>query len=174
MRMIQGSSQYHSKDRRNRRERNPQKIFLADICHYWCYSTGQTCLVFCLLIIQKDLCVAMSKREWEWNIFSCFTEREDNSHNNTQGVFKSVQLKPGLLPIKLMLISLVLMLMHKHIIEERMRGTKAIPALDVADKELSIVQLSDNNTLHWEGIQFLSRSFCWKKELKVEAVHDCI
>lgn len=34
------------------------------------------------------------------------------------------------------------MLMHKHFVEERMRGTKAIPALDTADKKLLIVQLS--------------------------------
>lgn len=83
-------------------------------------------------------------KESETKTFFSVSQRENKSHNNTQEerVFKSTQLKPGLLPTKLMLISLMLMLMHKHVIEERMRGTKAIPTLDTADKKLSIVWIS--------------------------------
>lgn len=53
----------------------------------------------------------LSVKEHENKTLLPVSQRENVSHNDTQErVFKSVQLKPGLLPIKLRLISLMLML----------------------------------------------------------------
>lgn len=70
-------------------------------------------------------------------IFFFFPQREEKSPTILfKESFQEHSAQTWIATIKLMLISLMPMLMHKHVIEERMRGTKAILALDTADKEL--------------------------------------
>lgn len=95
----------------------------------------------CLFIIQKDLGIATVK-ENENKTLLPVSQRSSHSSTQEARVFKRIQLKPGLLPIKPMLISLMLMLMRKCVIEERMRDTEAIPAFNTNDKKLAVVQLS--------------------------------
>lgn len=95
----------------------------------------------CLFIIQKDLGIATVK-ENENKTLLPVSQRSSHSSTQEARVFKRIQLKPGLLPIKPMLISLMLMLMHKCIIEERTRDTEAIPDFNTNDKKLAVARLS--------------------------------